>query len=698
MKNYVTIILAFFTAIISFSQVAPDKYWVKFTDKNNSPYSINNPEAFLSQKAIDRRINQGIAVVENDLPVNQTYITAVANTGATILNVSKWFNSVTVYTEDPAVIAAINALAFVSVVETISNNSLGEGKKSIKPFFEHESMSEIPVTEPIKGTTSGESYDYGSAFNQINMLNGIPLHDLGFDGEGMTIAVLDAGFINADILSAFDSLWLNNKILGYKDFADPLNPDIFGSHSHGTSVLSTMGANLPNQMVGTAPQASYWLLRCEYAPTEYIIEEINWASAAEFADSVGADIINSSLGYTLFDDPSQNHTYQDMDGNTAPGTKAADMAASKGILVVNSAGNDGSNSWTYIGAPADGDSVFSIGAVTASGNYASFSSIGPTYDGRIKPNVVAQGSGSTIISAYSGSVTTGSGTSFSSPITAGMVACLWQAHPDKKNTEIMAAIEQSATLADNPTAQLGYGIPDYFEAHTQLSIPVIHEITLDISLVLEGPFNGTDMDAGLIAILPLNQPYDVAPFSYSGNEQVTAIPGTDIVDWILVELRDAPSAALAAESTIIEQRAAFLKSDGSVVDTSGLNPVSFQSLITDSLYLVVHHRNHLGIISSIALKNSGGNVYAYNFTNGYGKVFGGSAGFKEVGNGIYGMVAGDANADGLIDQADKTLTWETEAGHMEYLPSDFNCDAQANNADKDDYWLPNQAYSSQVPQ
>ncbi|MEZ5083449.1 MAG: S8 family serine peptidase [Bacteroidales bacterium] len=698
MKIQFTALLAILITINSFGQVAPDKYWVKFTDKNNSPFSIENPGAFLSQKAIDRRTNQGIEIVENDLPVNQTYITAVANTGATILNVSKWFNSVTVYTEDPSVITAINALAFVSSVQKISNSSLEQGKKSKKPFFDNETINEKPVVNTMKGTSSGQSFDYGSAYNQINMLNGIALHDLGFDGTGMTIAILDAGFTNTDILSAFDSLWLNNQILGYKDFANPLNPNIFSSHTHGTSVLSTMGANLPGEMVGTAPRANYWLLRSEDGGSEYIIEELNWASAAEFADSVGADIINSSLGYNVYDDPTQSHTWEDLDGNTAPVTIAADLAASKGILVVNSAGNEGNNSWQYVNTPADGDSVFSIGAVTGAGNYASFSSIGPTYDGRIRPNVVAQGSGSTIISAYSGDVVTGSGTSFSSPITAGMVACLWQAHPDKNNTEIMAAIEESGSLADNPTMLLGYGIPDYFAAHTLLSIPVIHEISLDIRLFLEGPFNGIDMDAGMNAILPLDQPYNVPPFNYAGGEHISMVPGPDIVDWILVELRDATSPSAAGESTIIEQRAAFLKSDGSIVDTSGLNPVSFTVLISDSIFLAIHHRNHLGILSSVALKNSVGNVYAYDFTTGASKVYGATLGYKDIGSGVFGLVSGDGNADGFINQSDKDLAWEEEAGKMEYHSADYNCDAQIDNVDKDDFWLPNQSFISQIPQ
>ncbi|MCB2221962.1 MAG: S8 family serine peptidase [Bacteroidetes bacterium] len=489
MKKVFTLILTLIVGYIALGQVAPNKYWVRFTDKDNSPYSIDNPEQFLSQRAIDRRAAYNIPIDESDLPVNPAYIEAVVNEGATLLNVSKWFNSVTIFAANSAVLDAINALPFVLSIQKSTGTNNQPGDKFGKPFFERESYNQIPETGFLKGTTSGQSYDYGQAYNQINMLNGIPLHDMGYNGTGMVIAILDAGFLNANTIAAFDYLWDNEKILGYKDFVDPQNPNIFESHYHGTMVLSTIGANLPGQMVGTAPEASFWLLRSEDGDSEYLIEELNWVSAAEYADSVGADVINSSLGYTTFDDPSQNHSYEDMDGNTAPITIGADKAVSKGMIVVNSAGNSGGGSWQYIGAPADGDSVFSIGAVDAGGNYASFSSTGPTYDGRLKPNVVAQGQGSTIISAWSGEVSSGNGTSFSSPITAGMVSCLWQAHPNKRNTEIMNAIQESGTLAENPNNQLGYGIPDYMLAHDMITNSG-YDIVFDNALsVYPNPFS-----------------------------------------------------------------------------------------------------------------------------------------------------------------------------------------------------------------
>ena len=489
MRKLNLLVLLTIITTITFGQVAPNKYWVKFTDKNNSPYSIDNPEEFLSQRAIDRRVKQGIAIEENDLPVNPQYIQGVKDAGATVLTVSKWFNSVTVFAANQSIVDAIEALPYVLSVSKGSEN--GSVEKSIlpeKPFFANETYGGVPSQDMYKSAGAVNAYDYGAAYNQIHMLNGEPLHDNGFDGAGMVIAVLDAGFLNADNLSVFDSLWETGRILGTKDFVNPQNPEIFTAHYHGSMVLSTMGGNLPGQLVGTAPQASYYLLRTEDAGTEYLIEELNWVSGAEYADSVGADVLNTSLGYTEFDNPSQNHTYADMDGNTTPITIGADIAASKGMIPVNSAGNSGSSSWYYIGAPADGDSVFTIGAVDGSGNLASFSSRGPTSDGRVKPNVMAQGAGSTVIDPWSGEVSSGSGTSFSSPITAGMVTCLWQANPEKTNMEIMQAIEESATQYSNPDDDYGYGIPDYWQANSLLTV-IDHKMKQEFNVeVYPNPF------------------------------------------------------------------------------------------------------------------------------------------------------------------------------------------------------------------
>ena len=259
------------------------------------------------------------------------------------------------------------------------------------------------------------------------MLKGDILHNRDLKGKGKLIAILDAGFSRVDEMIAFEELFAENRILGTKDFVQR-NNNVFDEHTHGMMVLSTMGAENKGQIIGTSPEASFWLLRTEDVDSENLIEEYNWLCAAEFADSVGADIINSSLGYTTFDDAGQNHTYTDMDGRTAPVSIAATIAAQKGMIVVNSAGNSGSGSWHFIGAPADADSILSVGAVDENADFAWFSSYGPSFDGRVKPTVVAQGR-NTIVATSNNGTLTGNGTSFSSPIVAGLSACLWEAHP-----------------------------------------------------------------------------------------------------------------------------------------------------------------------------------------------------------------------------------------------------------------------------
>ncbi|MDY0075880.1 MAG: S8 family serine peptidase [Bacteroidales bacterium] len=466
MKYFTGLLLvSIFSINILVAQVAPDKYWIQFTDKIGTPYSLDNPETFLTERAIQRRANQGIDYTENDLPVNPDYIAGVADAGASLLFVSKWLNGLSIKTTSSAVLDAITALPYVAETRKMVDHTLAPKPKS---FFEAEKWNESSLS-PVTTQKSASFFNYGNGFTQINQINGIPLHEAGFRGENMVIAVLDGGFDKVDVHPAFDSLWLNGRILGTKDFATPGN-SVFNESSHGTSVLSTMGAYSPGQLIGTAPNASYWLLRPEYVYSENVLEEYNWVSAAEFADSVGADVINSSLGYIDFDMPQWDHVYADMDGETNIATIGADIAASKGILVVNSAGNEGtSSSFPYMGSPADGKKVFSIGAVDGNGNRASFSSIGPTYDGRIKPEVMAMGQ-STALASGSSSYTTGSGTSFSSPVLAGMATCLWQANPGHNNLQIKEAIMQSGDNALNPNEFYGYGIPDFEQANAVLTV------------------------------------------------------------------------------------------------------------------------------------------------------------------------------------------------------------------------------------
>jgi len=489
MKSLTLSLLLAVFSLISIAQVAPDKYFIWFTDKNNSPYSIQNPSEFLSQRAIDRRVNQGIAIDESDLPVNPAYLSGVAGTGATLLNPSKWLNGVSIFTTDPSVIESINALPYVKDITKSPETKPSDYELNNiieKPFFKHEIYNE-PMGSNLKQGYEIGVYDYGIGLNQIQMLNGDDMHQMGYRGQGKVIAVIDAGFLNAQTLDVFDSLWQNDQILGTQDFVRG-GEVLFDEHPHGSMVLSCMGGNYPGELIGTAPAASYWLLRSEDGASEYIIEEYNWVSAAEFADSVGVDVINSSLGYTEFNDPLQNHTYADMDGDKAPATKGADMAAKKGILVVNSLGNEGSSSWYYLSAPSDGDSVMGIGAVDGSGIYASFSSHGPSYDGRVKPDVVAQGSGVYVADPYGGGFGFSGGTSFSSPILAGMAACLWQANPSMNNMQVAEAIRKSASQYNDPDAMLGHGIPDFIMANNILTVINSPEVINELISVYPNPF------------------------------------------------------------------------------------------------------------------------------------------------------------------------------------------------------------------
>lgn len=458
MRKWVGVISLLIICTVSvISQTAPNKYWIQFTDKNHNPYTLDNPEEFLSDKAIQRRINQNIPFNDLDIPVTPFYIDSLKNLGITVLTQSKWMNGVTIYLEDTLLLDQVSQFSFVQGIE--KSAPLKHGIDTTKRIRD---LAPI-VQEYIKSENP-----FGFAFDQIKIHNGDKLHEKGYRGKGITIAVIDAGFRNVDRLSPFDSLWINNRIIGTRDFVEG-GELTFKTATHGTSVLSTMAANVPGSYVGTAPEASYWLIRSEDARTEYIIEEDNWIAAAEFADSVGVDVINTSLGYSEFDDPKQNHTYKEMDGKSTRISIGADIAVSKGMLMICSAGNKGDDDWNYITAPADAFHVFTVGAVDIEGLYALFSSKGPTYDGRVKPNVASVGSFTYVLS-FTGTFNQANGTSYASPIIAGLTACLWQANPSATNFEIMKAIEKSSTQYYNPDSLIGYGIPNFLLADTILKM------------------------------------------------------------------------------------------------------------------------------------------------------------------------------------------------------------------------------------
>ncbi len=463
MKSSITCTKFFLICILSTVAAAVfaqyPKYIVQFKDKANTPYSFNNPQQYLSQKSINRRTRYSIAIDSADLPVNPTYIQQVANQGAVnYLSQSKWLNQILIYCTSTATINAIKALPFVKSANPIGQ-LVNNGKLPRADRFK-EIVTPIANTTVLKTDNAETVYNYGSSYSQIHIHKGEFLHKKGFTGDGMTIAIIDGGFYKYRTTIAFDSVRAHNHFLGEKDFVD-FDNSVNEDADHGELCLSTIASNIPGVMVGTAPNASFWLLRGENVNSEYPIEEHNWVAAAEFADSAGADLISSSLGYFTFDDPQFNHTYADIYQNTTTVSKGATYAAKKGMIVTNSAGNEGDGSWKYIIFPADSDSVCSVAATNTSGQIASFSSYG--YPGKVKPNIASVGSGTTLYASYG--LTSGSGTSFSNPNINGLIACLWQAFPRFNNMTILNAVYQSSSKYNAPDNRFGYGLPNMRKAY-----------------------------------------------------------------------------------------------------------------------------------------------------------------------------------------------------------------------------------------
>lgn len=442
LRSFILTGALFFVSQLVFSDAY--YFYVQFTDKHNTPYSINHPEEFLSERALAKRAGQWIVCDSSDLPVNPSYVTQIANLGINIHSRSKWMNGVTVLLTDSSRMSLVRALPFVSQVQYT-------GKK-----FTQQS---IPIA---KSKFIADSLNYGAATEQVNLLNGEALHEQGCTGSGILIGVLDAGFKNVNINHAFDSLRMQNRLLGAVSVIDP-SINVYNEDDHGANVLSIMTGNLPGQYLGVAPHASYWLIQTEFVATEYLVETDFWVRGIEFADSVGADIINSSLGYSEFDDSSMNFTYADMNGTVSRASRAARMASQKGIVVCVSAGNEGTKPWKYISSPADADDILTVGAVTATGTPSTFSSLGPSSDNRVKPEICATGTATALVNP-AGNIVYGNGTSFSSPIITGLTACYIQLFKKISNysvNNLRQNIIESASLFEHPDNQMGYGLPDF---------------------------------------------------------------------------------------------------------------------------------------------------------------------------------------------------------------------------------------------
>ena len=504
------------------------RYIIKLKDKAFNGYSIANPELFLTARALQRRVRYGIPIDSTDLPVTARYIDSIRMAGdVTILNYSKWLNQVAIKTTDATALAKINSFPFVAASNPIASFAGG----TLQPVNKN---LEIPENQILTGDPPPASlidnYDYGFSHGQVAIHNGQFLHNLGFMGQGMQIAVLDAGFYHYQSLPTFDSIRINNQILGTWDFVkneESVNED----HQHGMQCLSTIAANMPGIFVGTAPKASFYLYRTEDANSEFPIEEQNWAVGAERADSLGVDVYSVSLGYSTFDDPALNYSYNNMDGNTTMIAKAADLAAKKGILVVVSAGNEGTSSWHYLLTPSDADSVLAVGAVDSLGNVAGFSSYGPSSDNRVKPNVASVGWMTAVANFNTGMPTFGSGTSFACPNMAGLSTCLWQAFPEVNNMSIIDALQQSATRATNPDNRVGYGIPDVKKAFAILVKKSFHAQVQLTDCVVTGEMQiktGNNINIDIERKLNGNTDYQVIKtFTGLGNFATTSLAFTD---------------------------------------------------------------------------------------------------------------------------------------------------------------------------
>ncbi len=452
------------SGLLSWSQNAPGYYYVVFKDKLGTPFELEYPQAFLSSKSLERRLRLGIPILEEDLPVNPQYVQGVLQTSGGILHhTSKWFNSMTINLsalDSAGQVAAIDQVALLPFVYEVKRFPLNKAEPGKKRLKQEDEIGPVQFTFPNhKG--------YGWGFHQLNMVNTIRLHEAGFQGQGIDVGIFDSGWFGADQMRAFGAIRDEGRLMMTRDFVNPQLPNVFDKSTHGTYVWGIMAGVMQDQFIGAAPLSNYYLFQTEDVDSEYRIEEDNWVAAAELADSLGLDVINSSLGYSLFDDTTMNYEYSSMTGQVSRASIAAEKLSNKGVIVVNSAGNSGNSPWYFITAPADADGILTVGAVDSLINVAGFSSHGPTYDGRVKPNVSAMGV-KTYYPFSDDKVGKGNGTSYSGPIIAGSTASLLSALSNRSPQDVRNAIERTGSLFPSYNFDMGYGIPDFWWAYNLL--------------------------------------------------------------------------------------------------------------------------------------------------------------------------------------------------------------------------------------
>ncbi len=454
MKIALAVVFFLNLTVALFSQDTITRYWLEFTDKGNTNFSFDYPELFLSERAIKRRNDQAIELDSLDLPVSQFYIQSVLSAGnITLWGTSKWMNGIVVKTQDTLALDSIVNYPFVSGSSQLKKNSI---PKRVNKF------SDSPLLSTDKlSILNTPYYPFGLTYNQHHLHGSDLVQQMGFNGRGIHIAVLDAGFKDVDQTPALAHLFNENRLLSTFDFVRN-ETSVYEDHNHGEAVLSIIAGDDPGYYLGSASKASFHLLISEDVFSESIVEEYYWVVAAEYADSCGVDIINTSLGYTVFDDSTTNHTYAQMDGNTTIAAKGVNIASAKGMLCVTSAGNSGSSPWKYISTPADADLGLTVGAVDSNGLRAPFSSQGPSYDGDVKPNVMSVGWNTYYIPPGADYANQGNGTSFSAPMVTGMVAALWEAMPELTNMELIHLLESNSHMHTNPDSLMGYGIPNIY--------------------------------------------------------------------------------------------------------------------------------------------------------------------------------------------------------------------------------------------
>lgn len=453
--HFILVLLVACVPMVVSAQTAA--YFVSFRDKAGTPYRLDAPHHYLSERSVERRIRQQIAIDSTDLPVNSAYVNQLINLGVRVKYTSRWMNGAIVLVGSSTNLAAIQALSFVRKTE------------EIKPSV---SVRSSIVKEPVQPRAQVGQLAVAATNLQLSQVNGHHLHTAGFLGKGMHIAVLDAGFYRVNQVGALQQLWDDARILGTFDFVEDGTP-FFETNNHGLHVLSILAGKVDNGFTGSAPEASFWLMRTEAVDSEFPIEADYWVCAAEKADSLGADVIQSSLGYFSFDVPVFNYSYALTNGSTRI-SRAATLAVNKGMAVVNSAGNEGNNSWRYIIMPADAHGVLAVGAVNADSLIAPFSSVGPTFDKRVKPDVVAMGKGTYYIN-QNNAIASGDGTSYSTPVVSGLLACLWQVNPKLKASELINLIVRSSSRYGSPSPEYGYGLPDFRALYNVVSGVVFPE-------------------------------------------------------------------------------------------------------------------------------------------------------------------------------------------------------------------------------